>query len=229
MNGFIYVASLDPKYLKSAVYSAESLRENFPEANITLYTHEEWIEGKDLSHIFDNIETKDVPRHKRAKLWALDKTPYEITAYIDADMEIMSEEVQTIFDQLPDDKDILLTKIRPYAGALVWFNDKKDEGLEDHCGFFIYRKTEKTMKFMAEWWRRYLDQDHRKWNWDTNLYPEQLRPWDQWTWWWLQNKTDFKLNHGYFIDDARWNFVNTYKSTEIPPGKDIIIYHHTIA
>jgi hypothetical protein len=227
-NGFIYIASLDKKYLKSAIYSAESLKENFPEANITLYTHEEWIEGTDLSHTFDNIVTKDVPKHKRAKLWALDKTPYDLTVYIDADMEIMSEEIQTIFDQMPDDKDILLTKIRPYAGAFVYFTEDKDgDQLEDHCGFFMYRKTEKTMAFMAEWWRLYHDQANGTWQWDTSKYPEKLRPWDQWTWWWLQNKTDFKLNQGYFVDDARWNFVNTYKYSELN-GKDIIIYHHTI-
>lgn len=228
MNGFIYVASLDKKYLKSAIYSAESLRDYYPEANITLYTHKDWIEGRDLSNLFDNIVTDDVPMHKRAKLWALDKTPYELTVYVDADMEIMSEEIQTIFDQMPEDKDILMTKIRPYAGAFVWFNDKKDEGLEDHCGFFMYRNTPKVMAFMTEWWELYKKQATGEWQWDRETYPEKLRPWDQWTWWWLQNKTDLKLNHGYFIDDARWNFVNVYHNDEIPPGKDVIIYHHTL-
>lgn len=230
MNGFIYIASLDPKYLKSAIYSAESLREFYPEANITLYTHEEWLEGKDLSDLFDNIVTKDVPWHSRAKLWALDKTPYDLTVYVDADMEVMSEEIQTIWDQMPDDKDILLTRIRPYAGAFVYFDKTRrgGEGLEDHCGFFMYRKTEKTMAFMAEWWRLYQGQQDGSWKWDNTKYPEELRPWDQWSYWWLQNKTDFALDRGYFNEDARWNFVNAYRYDELK-GKDIILYHHTIS
>ena len=83
------------------------------------------------------------------------------------------------------------------------------------------------MAFMKEWWELYRKQHKREWNWDTTKYPEKLRPWDQWTWWWLQKKTDFKLEAGYFVDDARWNFVNVYKKSELN-GKDIIIFHHTL-
>jgi hypothetical protein len=226
MNGFLFVASLDKKYLKSAIYSAESLRDFYPDAKIALFTHEEWLTDLDLTDLFDFIYTKDVPEHKRAKLWALDKTPFEITAYIDADMEFMHKDVQTIFDQLPEDKDILLTKIRPYAGAFVYFDETKTEGLEDHCGLFLYRKTDKTMAFMKEWWELYVKQNNGEWNWDTTKYPDALRPWDQWTYWWLMNKTDFAVKRGYFEDDARWNFVNVYKASET--DKPIIIYHHTI-
>lgn len=231
MNGFLFVASLDKKYLKSAILSAESLRDYYPDANIALFTHEEWLVDQDLTDLFDFIYTKDVPKHKRAKLWALDKTPFELTAYIDADMEFMHEDIQTIWDQMPNDKDILLTKIRDYAGALVYFDKNSEDKSEanrllDHCGFFLYRNNEKTMAFMKEWWELYHKQNAREWNWDTSKYPEALRPWDQWTYWWLMNKTDFAIKRGYFEDDARWNFVNVYHNNET--NKPIIIYHHTI-
>lgn len=228
MNGFILVASVNKKFLHSAIYSAETLKDYYPDAHVTLYTIDEWVDGNiDLS-VFDNVVTEGVPNHKRAKLWALDKTPYEITAYIDADMEFMHEDVVTIWDQLPDDYDIALTKIRDYSGALVYFNKDKPElgRLEDHCGFFIYRNTPKVLNFMSEWWELFRKQDAFEWKWDTSIYPEGLRSWDQWSYWWLQNKTEHKIDRWYIEDDARWNFVKNYRSSET--DKPIIIFHHTV-
>lgn len=220
-NGFIIVASVEKKFLISAKYCAETLKEYYPSAKVTLFTESDWV-SEDLYDIFDDV-IGEAPNHIRAKLWALSKTPYDLTVYLDADCEIMSEDIKNIFEQIDDETDILLTKIRPYHGKIVYFPGGK---LTDHCGLFLYRKNEKTIKFMEEWWKLYQKQISGIWNWDTNLYPEELRPWDQWTYWWLQNKTDFKINRKYFNDDARWNFVNGYKKTETE--KDIIIYHHTV-
>jgi hypothetical protein len=90
----------------------------------------------------------------------------------------------------------------------------------------MYKNNEKTLRFMREWWDLYQKQDSGEWKWDTKIYPEELRPWDQWSYWWLQNKTEFKINSKYFEDDARWNFVNGYRYSET--DKEIIIYHHTV-
>lgn len=220
-NGFIIVATLDKKFLNSATYCADSLKEYFPEAKITLFTQDDWISDH-LYMSFDSV-IGGAPKHKRAKLWALDKTPYDITVYLDADMEIMSSEIKTIFDQIDDNTDLLITKIRGYNGKISKFPGGE---LTDHCGFFMYKKNEKTIKFMKEWWDLYQKQDSGEWKWDTKLYPEELRPWDQWSFWWLQNKTNYKIKIDYFKDDARWNFVNGYRYSET--DKEIIIYHHTV-
>ena len=42
MNGYLYVASRDERYLKAAVQSAESLLDFHPKAKITLFTEERW-------------------------------------------------------------------------------------------------------------------------------------------------------------------------------------------
>lgn len=220
-NGFIYAATVKKQFLYSALMSAMTLKDHWPEANITLFTHEEWVDSQ-VEDTFDTIITNDVPHHHRAKLWALDKTPYDLTVYLDADTEILSSDISTIFDQMTN-ADILMTKIRKYAGAFVDFPGGK---LVDHCGMFMYRNTPHVMKFMSQWWKLYQKQVDGSWQWDTSLYPEDLRPWDQWAFWWLMNKTDYKLNREYFKDDARWNFVNTYHKDET--DKDIIVYHHTL-
>ena len=59
-NGYVYVASLNKDYYRAAKMSAESLKDFYPEANITLFTHEEWVTDEDYL-IFNNIVTKDVP------------------------------------------------------------------------------------------------------------------------------------------------------------------------
>ena len=136
------------------------------------------------------LSFEDVPNNKRAKLWALSRTPYDTTVYLDADTEIQHEDICLLFDQFKNDADIMLTKIRPYAAKISEF---PGGSLTDHCGVFVYKKNDKTIQFMEEWYDRYLKQDSGEWQWDTNLYPEELRPWDQWTYWWLQNKTNYNI------------------------------------
>ena len=221
-NGFIYVASVHKQFLQGAIYSAISLKDNYPEAHITLYTIKEWITD-DLYDVFDNIVYVGVPNHKRTKLWALSRTPYDNTVYLDADTEIQHEDISLIFDQYKNDADIMITKIRGYGTKISEF---PGGSLTDHCGMFLYKKNNKTIRFMKEWYDLYLKQDTFEWTWDTDLYPELLRPWDQWTYWWLQNKTDYKIKREFLDDDVRWNFVRTYKRDET--DKPIVVYHHTI-
>jgi hypothetical protein len=97
-NGFVYVASKSKEFIVAARYSASSLKDHWPDCNVTLFTHKEWVCEEDKS-LFDNIITKDVPYHVRAKLWALDKTPYKLTCYIDCDTWVEHDDVQYIFDQ----------------------------------------------------------------------------------------------------------------------------------
>lgn len=205
----------------SAKYCCETLKDYWPNAHVTLFTETDWIEDH-LYQTFDNV-IGGAPHNKRAKLWALSRTPYDLTVYLDADMEIMHEDIKTVFDQIDEETDLLLTKIRPYNAKITKFPGGE---LVDHCGFFMYRSNERTLEFMRQWWELHLKQECGDWKWDTNLYPEELRQWDQWAYWWLQNKTEYAIRRKYFDEDARWNFVNGYIKTEVT--NPVIIYHHTV-
>ena len=224
-NGFVYVASVEKSFIVAARYSAQSLKEYWPESKITLFTIDGWPEENDYN-IFDNIITKQVPNHIRTKLWALDKTPYNLTCYIDCDTYVNHKDVRLIFDQHDNDYDLTITRARRYAASI----ESKFKGgeLEDHCGLFIYNNKKHTLEFMKQWWLLYKKQKEGTWNWNTDLYPEYLRHWDMWTYWWLQNKTNYKIKRKYFPDpDARWNFVSVYKKEELK-NKPVVITHQPI-
>ena len=245
-NGFIVVASRSKIYLIGARYLANSIKDYWPEAHITLFTHDEWITD-DIYNDFDHV-IGGAPNHIRAKLWALSQTPYKnITAYLDADMEVVSEEVSNIFDQISEDADIAITKIRPYAGNGTKFNDGADE-LIDHGGMFLYRNNEQTIQFMQQWWEQYHQQfqayklqrrihkdneDVSEWErtkFDSkwlDVKPWDMLYWDQLTFYMLQYKSNYSINKEYIKDDARWNFVWAYKQEELN-GKEPIIKHHTL-
>ena len=221
-NGFLYVASVYKRFLSGAKYSALSLRDNYPEAHITLFTIKEWVTD-DLYDIFDTVVFEDVPNHKRTKLWALSRTPYKNTVYLDSDTEVQHKDIKLLFDNYKNNADIMLTKIRGYGTKISEF---PGGSLTDHCGMFMYKKNKKTMAFMKEWYDLYLKQERGEWLWDTDLYPEELRPWDQWTYWWLQNKTNLKIKREFLDDDVRWNFLNTYRKDET--DKPIVVHHYTL-
>ena len=98
-KGFVIIASVKKGFYRYGKALAESVKDFWPDANITFFTHEEWVEPEDYT-IFDNIITEDIPRHIRAKLWALNKTPYDITCYLDADMMCQHEDIQNVFNEL---------------------------------------------------------------------------------------------------------------------------------
>jgi len=226
-NGYLYVGTTSKIYLRSAIYSAQSLKDYYPEANITIATQKEWIDNT-LFDTFDHVI--EVSDHYRAKLEALPKTPYDLTLYIDADTEVCHEDISKVFEEIGN-ADIVLTKTRDYASAEVYFPGGE---LRDHCGVFLYRKTPKVITFMEKWFEYYKKQkDHgeKGWPYDRNLYPSSLRYWDQFTFWWLQNKTEYAIVREYFKDpDARWNYIWPYEEEgrcECDPD-DIVIYHRTL-
>ena len=94
----------------------DSLLDFMPEANIALFAHNEWT--KDDPRCDNLYMVHDCPSHVRAKLWALSKTPFDKTVYLDADTCVMHEDVSKMFDF---DSDLIFTNIRPYAGKIAKF------------------------------------------------------------------------------------------------------------
>lgn len=222
-NGFVYVASLRRGYYRAAKNSALSLLDYWPEAKITLFTHAEWVEEEDYE-IFERIVTDGVPYHKRAKLWALDKTPYDLTVYMDCDTEVQHEDIQKIFEQIPDDVDVLFTANRPYNAALTKLSDTEE--MTEHCGLFVYRSNPQTLKLMLSWWGEYCKQNDP--GYDRKHYPADAMQWDTFTMWRLLTYGNTGVKPGRFPDpDARWNFVVGYRQEELQ-GQEIVIYHYTL-
>lgn len=216
-NGFIYVATLHKQYVEAAKNSAFSLKENFPEAHITLFTNKSVVDVE-CYEIFDNVVTDNVPEDVRGKLWALSRTPYDTTMYIDSDTIINSSEISTCFDVLGDN-DIMFTLIRPYNSNLVGFLDDPD--FKYHGGVFVYNR--KCIRFMKEWWDRWV-RGAREWNYP---YPNRMKKWDQFYLFYLTKHTNHGLKIGVFPNDARWNYVLGYVKEELGDTEPIIT-HYTI-
>jgi hypothetical protein len=221
-NGFLIVASVNNAYYRSAINLADSILDFYPEAKITLFTHPELFEEKHR-HLFDVVDLS-APIHKRAKLFALPKTKYDITAYVDADCEVQSEEISEIFDQLGNN-DIMLTKIRKYAAADTRISETEE--LIWHCGVFLYNNKKKTLQMMQDWWTEYDYQiTADPWPWPE--HSKAMAPWDQYTFYRLYTSKKYKsVKIDVFPgEDARWNFVSIYNKSETTNHP--VIYHYTL-
>jgi hypothetical protein len=224
-QGVVLVASMSRAYYDAAIRCAVSIKDYAPDVNITLFTHASFVREAD-KHLFDNIVT-NIPVHIRAKLWALPKTPYDVTLYLDADMEVYSDEFVKVFDQLKD-ADMAFTNIRPHVSKDVVV--KGTQKLKYHGGIFLYRKND----VIDQWWDEYCVQFHSKtWPYEEEGYSKQMRPWDQFTLWrLLKDNKDIKVGHLGGTDDYRWNYIHLYDEKGIDAngkrGKDPIIYHHTL-
>lgn len=219
-NGYLLVASVNKAYYDAALRCAESLLDFYPEAKITLFTHEEWV--CDYAHeLFEYVITDGVPNHIRAKLWALSKSPYDVTLYLDCDTVIQHEDISEVFDFLGEN-DILFTRNRPYNAKITKLSETEE--MIYHCGLFLYN-TATTKQLMDSWYEWYLEQ--RTPSWDPTPYPEKVRPWDTFTMWNLLTNGKFDVKVGEFPSpDARWNFVNGYYEDELQ-GTDVVVYHYT--
>jgi hypothetical protein len=223
-NGFMIVASGSKDYVDGANFCAGSIKDNYPGAHITLVVPPVLLEYVDKSNFDIIISDEDVPNHSRTKLYGLSKTPYtNLTVYVDADMECWHPDVATIWDEMPNDADILITKIRPYNGKISKWPTGE---MIYHGGFFMYRNNPHTMLFMEKWYTEYLKQKNEPWPYPEHEIPKDLRPWDQFTFWKMMNIDKMEINVQVFKDDARWNFVNGYFPSET--DKDIIFWHHTL-
>ena len=218
-KGYLLVASCSKSFYDAAIRCAVSIRDHHPDAKIALFTHADFLKDSDR-YLFDTIRT-GIPHHTRAKLWALDKTPYDITLYMDCDTEVWHDDISKIFDLLGDN-DIAITNIREYAGKGTKVSET--ENMVHHCGLFLYRKNT-TAKFMESWWLEYLKQIASG-PWPYPEYDPKMKPWDQFTFWRLLKEEFQDIKVAVLPDDARWNFVYLYLDSET--DKPIVVWHYTI-
>ena len=90
-KGFVVVASRNSNFYSYAINLIQSIKDYYPEALITLCTEERFLDGREEEA--DNVIFCD--SHYRAKLWGMANSPYDITMYVDADMECEHEDIMT--------------------------------------------------------------------------------------------------------------------------------------
>ena len=97
-KGFVVVASKNHNFYLYALNLCESIREYYEDAKICLVTEERFLDGRE--EVADDVVLCD--DHYRAKIYGMAKSPYDITMYIDADMEVQHEDIVTVWDELKD-------------------------------------------------------------------------------------------------------------------------------
>lgn len=229
-NGYLYVASVSDAYYKAAVRSAISLRDHHPNAKITLFTHKAFLNYNDNKY-FDQVIT-GIPIHVRAKMWGIARSPYDNTLYIDCDTEIRSEKIKDVFDIL--DRDIMFTKIVPHVSKdrVVDANNN----LEYHGGIVLYNNRPLTVDLLHDWYYTYFEQIRIE-DWSKSQFAEynpRMKPWDQFTMWYLLHQEKYKdIKHGFFPDGGhQYNFINLLEEDveANKPYRDLeqIIFHYSI-
>lgn len=230
-KGFLIVASRTHNFYRMAINCMESIRDYFPDAKICLVTEKRFCDGREKAA--DHIIYCE--GHIREKLWAMTKTPFDVTMYIDADSEVKHEDITKAFDELKDHDLVFseLTKEREYCYAIrTW-----PGGEFTLCGgVVLYDMRNPLVKqFIHDWNYYYREQAKGRWwpeynddgtdNYD--IHPSHLRKWDQFTLWWLTKGTDkYKdLKIGIFEDDARWNWFSLYTERLVKINKPPIIHH----
>ena len=227
-KGYVIVASNKINFYKYAVNLAESILDYNEDAKITLFC-EPWMFEEIHRDLFDNVEW--CSSHYRAKLEGMAKSPYDLTFYLDADMEVEHEDIANVFDEF-NGHDILFTALtdeRDYIYAERDFDTPEGPAKFTLCGGVCLYDMSKPIirEFMDDWWdltRRQMDDE-----WWPEGYIDSLKSWDQFSLWWLTEKTPkYKdLNLGIFKDDLRWNYYNAFNWHMTKPEGEVVVRHYS--
>jgi len=227
-KGYVIVASNKINFYKYAVNLAESILDYHEDAKITLFC-EEWMFEEIHRDLFDNVEW--CSSHYRAKLEGMARTPYDLTFYLDADMEVEHEDIANVWDEF-NGYDILFTALtddRDYIYAERDFDTPQGKSKFTLCGgVCLYDMTVPLVyDFMQDW----EDLTKRQMNkvWWPDGYAESLRSWDQFSLWWLTHKeSKYKdINLGIFEDDLRWNYYNAFNWSMTRPEGEVVVRHYS--
>ena len=220
-KGFIYVASLNPMYYEFSLLSAQSLRDYHSEANITLFTHQDFVDER-AEKLFDEIRV-GIPHSPRAKMWCMARTPYDVTLYNDVDSYIRRRKIRKVFDQLGQNDMMFGTNLLyTVAKEELCYADKNHEHeITHHGSLCLYHKTDLNLDFHQTWYDEYMKQLTTPWehDWADSVW----KKYDMHTLWRLINNFDSnfdkfeKINIGLL--GRHWNntFVDRKQDLKEPP------------
>lgn len=229
-RGYVLVASNKINFYRYAINLAESILDYYEDAKITLFC-EPWMFEEQHRELFDNV--LECSGHYRAKLEGMARSPYDLTMYLDVDMECEHEDIQFCFDELERrEEDILfseLTDDRSYVYAERDFNTPEGPTKFTLCGgVALYDMTKPIVReFMKDWDQ--LTKDQMDGRWWPDGYIDSLKSWDQFSLWWLTEREDkYKdLKYGILEDDLRWNYYNAFNWAITKPEKPVVIRHYS--
>ena len=228
-KGFLIVATKRKQFLMGADNVKESILDHYPEAKITLFTEQHFIDDPECQKYFRDFDhVLPTPSNtNREKMWGMANSPYDLTFYMDADVEIISEEISSVFDHLEDGKYdmayVNLTKEgAKHFADWEWGPNLFDDGYKGapdhlaHCGGVALYDTRNPLinEFMMDWYNLYLQQRNGHWTpkeFD-NIKVGNFREWDQLTLWWLiYHSPKYKsLKWKFFDDNYRWNYFTSF-------------------
>lgn len=246
-KGFVVVASRRIQFLMSAQNLAESILDYYPEAKITLFTEQKFIDDVETQKYFTPFEQvlPTLSNTTREKMYGMANTPYDLTFYLDSDIEIADSDIVNVFDQLEDGKyDMVYVNLTKQGAKHFtewqWGPNILDDGCVGvpdhlaHCGGVALYDIRNPLvrEFMNDWYKLFLEQEVGKWNppeFDT-IRKGNFRQWDQLTLWWLiYHSPKYKdLSWKFFDDNYRWNYFTsfgfntdgTYNMDKMDPNRD---------
>lgn len=229
-RGYVLVASNKINFYRYAINLAESILDYYEDAKITLFC-EPWMFEEQHRELFDNVEW--CSDHYRAKLEGMARSPYDLTMYLDVDMECEHEDIAICFDELERrEEDILfseLTDDRDYVYAEREFDAPEGKTKFTLCGgVALYDMTKPIVReFMSDW--DSLTKDQMDGRWWPDGYIDSLKSWDQFSLWWLTEKEPkYKdLKYGILEDDLRWNYYNAFNWAITKPIGPVVIRHYS--
>ena len=229
-KGYLVVGSKKYQFYKFAINLVESIKDYNPEAKVCLVTEERFLDGRE--RVADDLLL--CGSGVREKLWGMANSPYDLTFYIDADSEVIHEDIAKVWDELGDN-DMVFSGL-PEDRWYIFKDTQFPGGTFTLCGAVcLYDSSNPlVMEFMQDWYDYFVKQDNNTWwplneqgEFDYALYPEQLSCWDQFTLWWLTEKVDKykELKVGIFEDDLKWNYWALLDRTKHPMADDVVIHH----
>jgi|TARA_B110000908_G_C10240835_1_gene445957 hypothetical protein len=233
-KGFVIVASKNQNFYTYAVNLIESIRDYYPEAKICLVTEEHFLD--DRADEADKIILCD--DHYRAKLWGMAQSPWDITMYVDADMDCEHEDIAKVWDEMKD-YDMVFHALTPerekYYAIREFAYGSGTEKFTLCGGVCLYNSAKPLVReFMEDWFELYNKQQRDMWRpegFNKEQFDRDLRHFDQTTLWWLTEKEEkYKdLKIGIFYDDIRWNYFTqyAYEGLKSIDGKPPILRHYS--
>ena len=227
-KGFVTVATQTIHFIIGAQNLAESILDYDEEARVTLFTEQHFIDDPEMQKYFTPFEyVHPTPgNHKREKMYGMANSPYDLTFYMDADIQIDHEDITKVFDHLDDGSDMVYVNLtREGARHFAEWNwgpnlyDNGFKGVPDHLahcgGVALYDMRNPLVKeFMSDWYTLYLKQESRKWNPPEFDYIKKgnFRQWDQLTLWWLiyHSPKYRSIKWKFFDDNYRWNYFTSF-------------------
>lgn len=198
-DGFIYIASKNKFFYELAMLSCESLRDFHPNAHVTLFTNQNFIDSRASNGLFDNVYT-EIPTHYRSKMWCMARTPYERTLYNDVDTIIEHKDIKKIHSFL-DECDMFCGSHLKYTVADPdWqFVDKQKKiPVVYHGSMWGYHKKDLIIDFMQTWFDEYVKQVSSPWTYkQINV---KWKNFDMFTLW--------RMTSGRFKEFERFNDLN---------------------